>query len=166
MIQFGTSGWRSIMAEDFTFANVRRVVQAIATHLKKGAESGRPVIVGYDTRFLSPEFAQAAAEVLSTNGLPVLFSKTFVPTPVVSYAIRHQKAAGGVNFTASHNPAEYNGIKFNMANGAPASPDVTHEIERLANGLETPAAGEAQRQKLPPLIRDRPISRSSERSSM
>lgn len=156
MIQFGTSGWRSIMAEDFTFANVRRVVQAIATHLKTNVSEYRstgvsatqqnvtpaprhadtpirPVIVGYDTRFLSPEFAQAAAEVLSKNGLPVLFSKTFVPTPVVSYSILHQKAAGSVNFTASHNPAEYNGIKFNMANGAPASPEATHDIERLAN---------------------------------
>ncbi len=173
MIQFGTSGWRSIIADDFTFANVRKVVQAIADHLLSSsstAASGvphhsaggqpsrdlvvgggsiamgprqrrsgatihvmKPVIVGYDTRFLSPEFAQTAADILVKNGIPVLFSKTFVPTPVVSYSIIYLKAAGGVNFTASHNPAEYNGIKFNMANGAPASPEVTHDIERLAN---------------------------------
>jgi phosphoglucomutase len=166
MIQFGTSGWRSLMAEEFTFDNVRRVVQAIATHLKTArrgeGETGRqselapslspsvplsPVIVGYDTRFLSPEFAQFTAGILKKNGLRVLFSKTFVPTPVVSFQITHQKALGGVNFTASHNPAEYNGIKFNMANGAPASPEVTHEIERLANAsltptLSRPAGGE------------------------
>jgi alpha-D-glucose phosphate-specific phosphoglucomutase len=154
MIRFGTSGWRSIMAEEFTFANVRKVVQAIATHLRsvqeQSAEKGRSVVVGYDPRFLSPEFAQTAAEILSKNGLPVLFSKTFVPTPVVSFAVMNQKALGGVNFTASHNPAEYNGIKFNMANGAPASPDVTHEIERLANAPDagTPGRGDAAPIKL------------------
>jgi phosphoglucomutase len=130
-IKFGTSGWRAIMAEEFTFANVRRVVQAIATHIKAGPE--RPVIVGYDTRFLSPEFARTAADVLAANGLQVIFSRDFIPTPVISFQIRRLKTAGAINFTASHNPAEYNGIKFNTADGAPSNPDVTHEIERLAN---------------------------------
>src|SRR2546430_13856393 len=130
MIQFGTSGWRSIMAKDFTFANVRRVVHAIATHLKRTEVKGlrteqsagsaksvlspqssafRPVVVGYDTRFLSPEFAKMAAEILAAQGFTVLFSKDFVPTPVVSFQILRHKALGGINFTASHNPAEYNG---------------------------------------------------------
>ncbi len=136
MIQFGTSGWRAVMAEEFTFANVRRVVQAIAQHLRSEAQSG-PVVVGYDSRFLSPEFAKTAADILAAHQLPVLFSKTFVPTPVVSFQILHQRAAGGINFTASHNAAEYNGIKFNMANGAPASPEVTEDIERLANSTDT-----------------------------
>ena len=163
MIQFGTSGWRSIMAEDFTFENVRRVVQAIADHLKGEGERGRtgdpenakdvsplspltaspvrPVVVGYDTRFLSPEFAETAATLLARNGFSVLFSKEPVPTPVVSFQIMHRKALGGVNFTASHNPAEYNGIKFNRASGAPASPEVTHDIERRANaGGAAPSA--------------------------
>lgn len=132
MIQFGTSGWRSIMAEDFTFANVRKVVQAIANHLKR-QHLNAPVIVGYDSRFLSPEFAQTAADLLAANGFDVLMTDTFTPTPTISFQVTHQKAAGSLNFTASHNPAEYNGIKFNMANGAPASPEVTHEIERDAN---------------------------------
>lgn len=140
MIKFGTSGWRSIMAEDFTFANVRRVVQAIANHLVSQERKGerkegamRPVVVGYDSRFLSPEFAKTAADLLAANGFSVLLADDFVPTPVVSFQVMHQKACGSINFTASHNPADYNGIKFNMANGAPASPEVTHEIERMAN---------------------------------
>src|SRR6266700_5720675 len=133
MIRFGTSGWRAVIAEEFTFENVRKVVHAIAQHLV--AERGEgPVVVGYDTRFLSPDLAKMTAEIVASHGLPVLLSNDPVPTPVVSFQILHQKAAGGINFTASHNPAEYNGIKFNMANGAPASPEVTKEIERLANG--------------------------------
>ena len=153
MIQFGTSGWRAVIADEFTYDNVRKVIHAIAHHLSSspaaagggtmGPRQGHsgatitgkaPVIVGYDTRFLSPELARMTAEIVASYGLPVLLSKDPVPTPVVSFQVMHQKAAGGINFTASHNPAEYNGIKFNMANGAPASPEVTHEIERLANG--------------------------------
>jgi phosphoglucomutase len=151
MIKFGTSGWRSIMAEEFTFANVRRVVGAIATYLQQASEQANkrasngfpgsparplassPVIVGYDTRFLSPEFARDTAVLLASRGFPVLFAKDFIPTPVVSFQILHQKALGGVTFTASHNPAEYNGIKFNSSEGSPANPEITHEIERLAN---------------------------------
>jgi len=130
MIKFGTSGWRAIMAEEFTFANVRRVVQAIATHLKQ-TEPGKPVVVGYDPRFLSPEFAQTTAEILAKNGLSVLLSKAVVPTPTVAFQVMHHKAAGSINFTASHNPAAYNGLKFNMSNGAPSSSEVTHAIEDL-----------------------------------
>jgi phosphoglucomutase len=134
MIKFGTSGWREIMAEQFTFPNVRRVVGAIGDYLKANSQ-GRiaPVIVGYDSRFLSPEFAREAAAVLVTRGFDVLFSKDFIPTPVVSFQVRKRKALGGVNFTASHNPASYNGIKFNGPEGAPATADMTYEIERLAN---------------------------------
>jgi phosphoglucomutase len=134
MIRFGTSGWRAVIAEEFTYDNVRKVIHAISRHLSsQPSASSRPVIVGYDTRFLSPELAKMTADIVSSYGLPVLLSKDPIPTPVVSFHVIHQKAAGGINFTASHNPAEYNGIKFNMANGAPASPEVTHEIERLAN---------------------------------
>lgn len=159
MIKFGTSGWRAIIAEEFTFENVRHVVHAICQHLSSQydaetrrhgdtenapgisprprvpASSRRPVIVGYDTRFLSPEFARMTADIVSAYGFPVLLSKDPLPTPVVSFQVTHQKAAGGINFTASHNPAEYSGIKFNTANGAPASPEVTKEIERLANAV-------------------------------
>jgi len=150
MIHFGTSGWRAVIAEEFTYDNVRKVIHGIAQHLR--AASGEqqagtaehrsplaarrsPVVVGYDTRFLSPELAKMTADIVSSYGFSVLLSKDPVPTPVVSFQIIHQKAAGGINFTASHNPADYNGIKFNMANGAPASPEVTKEIERLANDV-------------------------------
>jgi phosphoglucomutase len=134
MIRFGTSGWRAVIADEFTFDNVRRVVGAIAKHLEG---QSAPVVVGYDTRFLSPELAKMAAEILAAQGHSVLLSDSPVPTPVVSFQVTHQKAAGGINFTASHNPSEYNGIKFNMANGAPASPDVTKEIEKIANDVSS-----------------------------
>lgn len=144
MIRFGTSGWRAIIADEFTYENVRRVVHAILQQLSEG-ESRAPVIVGYDTRFLSPELAKMTADIASSYGFPVLLSKDPVPTPVMSFQVTHQKAVGGINFTASHNPAEYNGIKFNMANGAPASPDVTKVIEKYANAplpAERPAKPE------------------------
>ncbi len=136
-IRFGTSGWRAIIADEFTFDNVRKVVQAIATYLKTtGAADaqGRPVIVGGDTRFLSPEFVQTAVDVLTANGLSVLLANDFIPTPVISFQVTARKAAASVNFTASHNPPNYNGIKFNLHHGASAPPEVTKEIERLANG--------------------------------
>ncbi len=145
MIKFGTSGWRAIIADEFTFDNVRRVVHAIMQHLSAERDGGsadrrngvRPVVVGYDTRFLSPELAKMTAEIAASYGFPVLLSKDPVPTPVMSFQVTHQKAVGGINFTASHNPADYNGIKFNTANGAPASPEVTKEIERFANSEVT-----------------------------
>ncbi len=145
MIRFGTSGWRAIISEQFTFDNVRLVAQAIADFLrshrkisatkrggfaKQDGEKIPKAIVGYDTRFLSAEFAQTAAEVLSSNGIAVLLSARDVPTPVVSFSIIDQKAEGGINITASHNPAEYNGIKFSLAHGGPAEPEVTSWIER------------------------------------
>jgi phosphoglucomutase len=137
MIRFGTSGWRAIIAEEFTYDNVRRVVHAIMQHLSSQRD-GAPIIVGYDTRFLSPELAKMTADIVASYGFPVLLSKDPVPTPVMSFQVTHQKAAGGINFTASHNPAEYNGIKFNTSNGAPASPEVTKEIERFANADASP----------------------------
>ncbi len=157
MIRFGTSGWRCVIAEEFTYDNVRKVIHAIATHLQttEARRRFRPIVVGYDPRFLSPELAKMTADIVASYGFPVLLSKEPVPTPVVSFQIIHQKAAGGINFTASHNPAEYNGIKFNMANGAPASPDVTHEIERLANPADlvmTPTAEIGQGHPLRRLI--------------
>ena len=108
-IKFGTSGWRAVIAEEFTYENVRKVIHAIAAHVSSSpaASGGGPIVVGYDTRFLSPELAKMTAEIVASYGLPVLLSKDPVPTPVVSFQITHQKAAGGINFTASHNPAEY-----------------------------------------------------------
>jgi alpha-D-glucose phosphate-specific phosphoglucomutase len=136
-IKFGTSGWRGILAEDFTFPNARRVCQAIAAYLKQTGMAARGVVIGYDTRFRSEAFAAAAAEVLAGNGIPCLLSTRDIPTPVVGYAIVHRQLAGGINVTASHNPPEYNGIKFSPDNGGPAPTPVTNAIEGLIAGIRT-----------------------------
>jgi alpha-D-glucose phosphate-specific phosphoglucomutase len=129
-IKFGTSGWRGLIARDFTFENVRFAVQGIADYLTQAANlPSRMVIMGYDTRFLGKEFSLAAAEVLAANGLQPLLCNRDTPTPVIAHTIRHRKAAGGINMTASHNPAEYQGLKFSTSNGAPAHPEVTKQIE-------------------------------------
>ena len=134
-IKFGTSGWRGIIAEDFTFANARRVCQAIADYLKGEGIAQQGVVIGYDTRFLSESFAAAAAEVMAGNAVPGYFTSRDCPTPVVSFAIREGKHAGGINITASHNPPEYNGVKFSPASGGPAPEAVTKPIETRANEL-------------------------------
>lgn len=136
-IKFGTSGWRDIIARDFTFENVRLATQGIADYLnaelKKSSSpiyGRKPVmILGHDARFLGREFSLAAAEVLAANGIDSLLCDRATPTPVISHTIRHQQAIGGINMTASHNPAEYQGLKFSTYNGAPATPDVTQQIE-------------------------------------
>lgn len=143
MIKFGTSGWRGIMARDFTFDNVCLVTQAIADYLKseiqnpKSEIAGRKpvVILGHDTRFLAREFALAAAEVLQANGLIPLLTDRDAPTPVISFEVRERKAIGGINLSASHNPAQYQGMKFNPYNGAPAPPEITKVIEQNAQRL-------------------------------
>ena len=143
-IKFGTSGWRAVISDEFTFDNVRLVTQAIANYLKKRTRrkevgQGPKVIIGYDTRFLSKEFAQVCAQVLAQNKIKVLISNRDMPTPVVAYHIIKKKASGGINFTASHNPPEYNGIKFSPQSGAPAPPEVTKKIEAEIKRLQ--AAG-------------------------
>src|SRR5436190_3236741 len=153
MIKFGTSGWRGLIARDFTFDNVRVASQGIADYLKEelknpaSAISGRKpvVILGYDTRFLGREFSLAAAEVLEQNGLTCLLCDRDTPTPVISHNIRVRKAIGGINMTASHNPAEYQGLKFSTSNGAAAPPEVTKRIEasiasRQASGWKIQSA--------------------------
>lgn len=135
MITFGTSGWRAIISEEFTFANVRLVAQAIAQFLKEEHMENRGVVVGYDTRFLSDKFADTCAEVLAGNGIPVYLSDRDVPTPAVSLEIITRQSAGGINLTASHNPPEYNGIKFSPFTGGPAPVEVTSRIEKIANQL-------------------------------
>jgi alpha-D-glucose phosphate-specific phosphoglucomutase len=134
-IKFGTSGWRGILAEDFTFPNARLVCQGIAAHLKKEGIASQGVVIGYDTRFFSEAFAAAAAEVMAGNGIPCQFSTRDIPTPVVGFAIVQGRHAGGINITASHNPAEYNGVKFSPANGGPAPTPVTNAIEALIRSL-------------------------------
>jgi phosphoglucomutase len=133
-IHFGTSGWRGIIADDFTFPDVRRVAAAIAGHVLAKKKSPT-IIVGYDTRFFSAEFALAAAEVLRAKGCKILMCGEATPTPVIAHAILHGKLDGGVNITASHNPAAYNGLKFSGPDAGPALPEITKDIEKRAAQL-------------------------------
>ena len=136
MIKFGTSGWRGIIGEDFTFANVRIASQGIANYLKKSRQKGSGIVVAYDTRFLSEKFASEAARILAFNGIQAFLCNRDVPTPCVSFETIRRKAMGAINFTASHNPPEYNGLKYSTANGAPALPEVTKQIEREIQTLQ------------------------------
>ena len=138
-IKFGTSGWRGIIAEDFTFPNVRIAVAAIADHVL--SRNAHPtLLVAHDTRFFSEEFARAAATVLAGRGVHPLLCTAPAPTPAVACEIRRRKLDGAINFTASHNPAEYHGLKFSAADGGPALPEVTKDVEaRAANLFARPA---------------------------
>ncbi len=122
-IAFGTDGWRAIIAEDFTFANVRCVSQAIAQHIKDLQLADRGIVVGFDTRFLAEKFALVVAEVMTGNGIRTYLCKKHTPTPAVAFAVKQYEAGGAVMLTASHNPAEYLGIKFIPAYAGPALPE-------------------------------------------
>jgi alpha-D-glucose phosphate-specific phosphoglucomutase len=128
-IKFGTSGWRAVMAEEFTFANVRRAVGGIARYVASQKPQGARVIVGRDPRFLGETFCAMAADILSGQGITPLVVSEPAPTPALAHAVIHNKADGVINFTASHNPPEYNGIKFSTPDGCPALPEVTKKIE-------------------------------------
>ena len=128
-IKFGTSGWRAVMAEEFTFANVRRAVGGITRYVASQKPQGARVIVGRDPRFLGETFCARAAEILAGHGIAPLIASEPAPTPAFAHAVIHNKADGVINFTASHNPPEYNGIKFSTPNGCPALPEVTQKIE-------------------------------------
>jgi phosphomannomutase len=128
-IKFGTDGWRGIIADDFTFDNVRRVSGAIASYVLKYEDAKRGVFIGYDTRFASQRFAQAAAELIAAAGVPVKLANDYTPTPAVSYAVKHQSAAGGVMITSSHNPWNWNGVKFKGKFGGSATPAIMKRIE-------------------------------------
>jgi phosphoglucomutase len=134
VIKFGTSGWRAIIAEDFTFANVRLAAAAIADHAR--SRKAKPtLIVAHDTRFFGEEFSRTAAEILREHGIKVLLCEGATPTPTIAHEIRRRKTDGAINFTASHNPAEYQGLKFSGPDGGPALPEVTHDIEARAAAL-------------------------------
>ena len=130
-VHFGTSGWRGVIADDFTFEGVRRASSAIAGYVLSYKKNPR-LLVGYDTRFLSEDFALASACVLQSRGCRVTLCPEATPTPVIAHAIVSGKFAGGVNITASHNPAGYNGLKFSGPEGSPALPEVTKDIEKRA----------------------------------
>ena len=132
-IKFGTSGWRAIIAEDFTVANVRRAVIGIARYVVSRNSASPRVIVGRDPRYMGERFVQVAADVLSALGAKPLLIAEPAPTPAISYEVIRLKADGAINFTASHNPPEYSGIKFSTADGAPALPEVTKAVEALVS---------------------------------
>ncbi|HUK29712.1 MAG TPA: hypothetical protein VLV89_01275, partial [Candidatus Acidoferrum sp.] len=123
------------MADDFTFANVRLAVTAIAGHVRKNAK--KPVLIlAHDTRFLAEDFTRIAAAILQDHKIELLQCDGPAPTPAVAFEVRRRKTSGAINFTASHNPAEYNGLKFSGPDGAPAMPEVTRDIEMRAAKLD------------------------------
>jgi phosphoglucomutase len=153
-IKFGTSGWRAVVAEAFTFANVHRAVHGIARYVASQTASGAKVIVGRDPRFLGETFCATAADILSSYGITPLLIAEPAPTPTISYAVIQSKADGAINFTASHNPPEYNGIKFSTPDGAPALPEATKAIEEAIAAYDqnpqAPHAAKAETQSIDP----------------
>ncbi len=134
-IRFGTSGWRAIIADEFTFAQSRRLVTAIADHLRDQGLADRPVLVGFDTRFLMDQFAEEAALTLAVAGLKALLSDGPVPTPTVSHAVMSRGLSGALNFTASHNPPAYGGLKFTTHQGVPSPSAVTQDLEHRLESI-------------------------------
>jgi len=146
-IKFGTSGWRAVVADEFTVANIRLAVAGIAAFVKTLPEPHR-VLVGRDPRFLGESFVAETARVLAGAGVAPIVIPDPAPTPAIAYAVRQLKTAGAINFTASHNPPEYNGIKYSTPDGAPALPEATHKIEAAVAELES--AGAAIQKAEPP----------------
>ena len=145
MIKFGTDGWRGLIADDFTFDNVRRAAGGIAAYLVGQENPAHGVFIGYDTRFLSPHAARVAADTIAEAGIPVRLTKDSVPTPSVSLAVKSQGAAGGVMITSSHNPWNWNGVKFKAKFGGSATPAIMKVIE------EEVAAGSMPKGKKAPI---------------
>src|SRR5215510_7063286 len=143
-IKFGTSGWRAILADEFTVANIRRAVTGIARYVVAEKASGASVIVGRDPRYMGERFVEVATEILATAGIKPLVIPEPAPTPAIAFEVIRLRTDGAINFTASHNPAEYSGIKFSTPDGAPALPEVTKKIESLVpvDGSRPPAAAQ------------------------
>ena len=129
-IRFGTDGWRGVIADDYTFENVRIIAQALADYLHEKGSTEKGIAVGYDHRFMSEKFAELVADVAAANGIKVILADQAVPTPALSFAVKHFGCAGGIMITASHNPPEYNGVKFKGDYGGSAIPEITQEIEK------------------------------------
>jgi alpha-D-glucose phosphate-specific phosphoglucomutase len=129
-IKFGTDGWRGVIAEDFTYENVRKVTHAITRYIVCAERPQDGVVVGYDTRFASENFARVAAETVAASGTPVWLAQEACPTPAVSLLIHRRKAAGGIQITASHNPARWNGVKLKASYGSSASPAIVAQVEK------------------------------------
>jgi phosphomannomutase len=138
-IKFGTDGWRGLIADDFTFDNVRRVAGAIASYVLKHEDPARDVVIGYDTRFASDRAARIVAQVVADAGIPVRLANDYVPTPTVSYNVKKSGAAGGVMITSSHNPWNWNGVKFKAKFGGSATPAIMTSIEAELDAGVMPA---------------------------
>ncbi len=154
-IKFGTDGWRGVIADTFTFANVRVVTQAVADYLRARHTAPRGIVIGYDHRFQSSTFARIAAEVLVANGIPVCLAREPLPTPAVSFAARHHQLDGGIMITASHNPPDWNGFKFKTPDGASADPEITAQFEARLGA--TPPASTALAAAPAALVRELPL---------
>lgn len=128
-IQFGTDGWRAVIADGFTFANVRIAAQAIAAYVHAQEDPSKGLCIGYDTRFGSPAFARACAQAVAATGIPVQLANAVTPTPALSFAVRQRSAAGGIMITSSHNPAQWNGVKYKAWYGGSGSPAIMAQIE-------------------------------------
>jgi phosphomannomutase len=140
-IRFGTDGWRGMIAADFTFDNVRWAARAVARYLCAHEDVRKGLIVGYDCRFLSDRFARAAAEEVAAGGIPVWLADRFAPTPAIAYAVRNHRAAGAIVITASHNPWQWNGLKFKASYGGSAAPEIIRQIEAELPAAMTPRSG-------------------------
>lgn len=153
-IKFGTDGWRAVIAEDFTFGNVRACAQGVADYLKSEGKGKGGIVIGYDTRYASEDFAHACAEVLAGNGIKTIMLSKVAPTPVTSFTVTTLKADGGIMITASHNPGNYNGFKYKIASGSSAPTDVISAIEKntndalINNSIKRMEIAEAIRKKL------------------
>src|SRR5579863_10563410 len=128
-IKFGTDGWRGVIADEFTFANVRTAAEAIAAYIHAKEDPTKGICIGYDSRFGSKAFASACAEVVAVTGIPVLLANDITPTPALSYGVRQQGAAGGIMITSSHNPAQWNGVKYKAWYGGSGKPSIIAAIE-------------------------------------
>lgn len=136
MIRFGTGGWRAVIGDDFTRENIRRVAQGVAALMAEQGKADKPVIIGYDRRFISNKAAEWIAEVLAGNGVQVLFLRRSAPTPLIMHTVKKQGFDFGLEVTASHNPAEYNGIKLIVGEGRDASLKITERLEALIDALK------------------------------
>ncbi|MGH9533183.1 MAG: phosphoglucomutase/phosphomannomutase family protein, partial [Terriglobales bacterium] len=142
-IKFGTDGWRGVIADDYTFENVRRVAGAIAAYVLKHEDSRKGLVIGYDTRFGSRQFAELVAETVAGAGIPVTLANDHTPTPAISFAVRRQGAAGGVVITSSHNPWNWNGVKYKASYGGSGTPPILARIEAELAAGSMPKGGKA-----------------------
>ena len=147
-IKFGTGGWRAVIGEDFTKENVQRVAQGICDLMREEGKTDKPVMIGYDRRFLSENAATWIGEVLCANGIKIWFMHRSAPTPLVMFTVKHEKLYFGIEVTASHNPAEYNGIKLIVEEGRDSSVECTNRLEALIERAEVKSMPFAEAEEL------------------